>query len=160
MDVYRRFSYNHTSTDDLSTFYSLPSTIYATNNTDDPEHMQWIFQKSFARAQQFGIPGVTLQHTQGVVKNIIPAIASTNAIIAAACALETLKIVSMCSKYVGRVAATCTVPFCLRLREERKKLPNCVQINICSNSYFFLVSMARQGSEQLYDVLFGHINTC
>lgn len=44
------------------------------------------------------VQGVTLQLTQGVTKNIIPAIASTNAFVAAICALETLKIVTLCSK--------------------------------------------------------------
>uniref|UniRef100_A0A3B4E0D7 NEDD8-activating enzyme E1 catalytic subunit n=1 Tax=Pygocentrus nattereri TaxID=42514 RepID=A0A3B4E0D7_PYGNA len=49
---------------------------------DDPKHIQWVFQRSLERAAQFNITGVTYRLTQGVVKRIIPAVASTNAVIA------------------------------------------------------------------------------
>lgn len=68
---------------------------------DDPQHISWIYEKAMERALQFNITGLTYRLVQGVVKNIIPAVASTNAVIAAICATEVCKMLLVCTKLLN-----------------------------------------------------------
>jgi len=58
---------------------------------DDELHMTWLWARASERARQFNIAEPSYTLTMQVVKNIIPAIASTNALISAAGVAEALK---------------------------------------------------------------------
>lgn len=80
-------------------------------DTDSKSDMEWLTHCSIKRAKEFNIGGA-LQgtfdeayfYTMGVVKNIIPAIAATNAMISAMCVQEALKMVSYCSQITDNFA--------------------------------------------------------
>jgi len=70
----------------------------ATVNGDNEEHILFCQEAAKAHARKFGLDenAITYKLTQGVVKRIIPAIASTNACISAMCATEAFKLVTAC----------------------------------------------------------------
>ncbi|TIB11129.1 hypothetical protein E3P92_02992 [Wallemia ichthyophaga] len=70
-------------------------------DNDDPDHIEWLLNKSLTRATEFNIEGVNWSLVQGVVKNIIPSVASTNAIIAASCCNEAFKIATTTAAYLN-----------------------------------------------------------
>ncbi|KNC87035.1 hypothetical protein SARC_00845 [Sphaeroforma arctica JP610] len=98
-------------------------------DTDDAEHTTWLFQQALARAEQFNIKGVTYRLTKGVVKNIIPAVASTNSTIAACCANETFKLATRCNPHMNNYAFINLIDGVYALPFEYEKDEDCI---VCS----------------------------
>lgn len=62
---------------------------------DNDEHIKWIMEQAIEHQKEYNVEGeITEKLTKGVVKNIVAAIASTQAVVAAACATEALKLVT------------------------------------------------------------------
>jgi len=100
-------------------------------DTDNPEHMRWIYDNAVVRAKQFNIEGVTFKLTQGVVKNIIPAIASTNAIISALCANEAFKFITQVSDNLDNFQMNNGLDGHYSFSVSHEAEPNCL---VCSTS--------------------------
>lgn len=99
-------------------------------DSDDLDHIGWLYNAALERAKQFHIHGVTFQMTQGVVKNIIPAIASTNAVIAAATTSEALKIATSCNPYLDNYMMYAGEEGVYTYTFEAEKKPDCP---VCGN---------------------------
>uniref|UniRef100_A0A5K3FL41 NEDD8-activating enzyme E1 catalytic subunit n=1 Tax=Mesocestoides corti TaxID=53468 RepID=A0A5K3FL41_MESCO len=67
---------------------------------DSPEHLEWIFNRCVERANEYGIRGITMRLVKGVIKRIIPAVASTNAVVASSLVTEAFKLVTLCYDYL------------------------------------------------------------
>ena len=94
-------------------------------DNDNPDHIAWLYDQASTRAASFGITGVTWNLTQGVVKNIIPAIASTNAIIAAACVLEAFKFATTSAPYLNNYMMFTGNDSVYTYTFEHEKRPDC-----------------------------------
>ncbi|KAF8265931.1 hypothetical protein EI94DRAFT_1854042 [Lactarius quietus] len=77
-------------------------------DTDHPEHIQWLYVL-----------------TQGVVKNIIPAIASTNAIIAASCCNEAFKVATSSAAFLNNYFMYMGLEGVYSHTFESEKCPDC-----------------------------------
>ncbi len=46
-------------------------TLFFRYDTDNPDHMNWLYERALSRAQEFNIEGVTLKKTQVSKKLVI-----------------------------------------------------------------------------------------
>ncbi|GAA6038951.1 hypothetical protein JCM8097_000590 [Rhodosporidiobolus ruineniae] len=119
-------------------------------DNDDPDHIQWLYDTAKKRADEHNIPGVTWSLTQGVVKRIIPAIASTNAIISAACCNEAFKIATSTNPYLNNYMMYTGNESIYTYTFEHQKKPECP---VCGGERTTVTQPASSSLQDLIDML-------
>lgn len=97
---------------------------------DDPQHVSWVYEKAQERANSYNITGLSYRLTQGVLKHIIPAVASTNAIVAASCVNEVFKVATSCYECYNNFLIFNDIDGIYTYIFEAEKKENCLN---CSN---------------------------
>ncbi|TMW63101.1 hypothetical protein Poli38472_002042 [Pythium oligandrum] len=92
---------------------------------DDATAMEFVTAAANLRAAVFGIPMESLYSCKGIAGNIIPAIATTNAIVAGMQVLEAFKIL----RAVQPIAEACKYTYCNRAWDSRGVLLNPVALS-------------------------------
>lgn len=93
---------------------------------DDPAHVTWVCEKAQERANNFNITGVNYRLTQGVLKHIIPAVSSTNAVIAAVCTTEVFKIATSCYESMNNYMVFNDIDGVYTYKYEAEKKDDCL----------------------------------
>ncbi|CAD6185799.1 unnamed protein product [Caenorhabditis auriculariae] len=104
-------------------------------DADNPAHVEWVLERSMARAEEFGIRGVNRRLTSGVLKRIIPAVASTNAVVAASCALEAFKLLTNTASVIDNYMNFTQIEGVYSGVVHMEKDPNCAT---CSGGSFLI----------------------
>jgi len=120
---------------------------------DSPVDMKWIFEQAKERAENFGIQGVTYQLTMGVVKRIIPAIASTNALVSAALVGEAIKISTYCGPVLNNYMMYMGQTGVYTHTFEYEKKADCM---VCGGGKLTLERSASSTLQELLDALGAH----
>lgn len=120
---------------------------------DDPEHITWLYETALKRASEFNITGVTYSLTQGIVKHIIPAVASTNAIIAASCCNEALKIATSANLYMNNYMMYSGDATVYTYTYEYHRKPDCA---VCGNNLKHLTVPGDKTLDEFMEILAAH----
>ncbi|KDO27496.1 hypothetical protein SPRG_07085 [Saprolegnia parasitica CBS 223.65] len=149
------------------TFLDTVATILSSNDDvgslefdkDDTHAMHFVAAAANLRAHVFQIPMESLFACKGIAGNIIPAIATTNAIVAGLQVLEAFKLIRLSLETTKSIATTCKYTYCNRSWDGRGVLLNPVALSVpnpkcfvCSRQVLDLALMLKTTTlQQLVD---------